>query len=264
VAAVPLDAPFVFQTSRDNRDDMVIVDREGGELRVLARAGDSPDWSRVGRIAFRSRATPHGINVIYPDGSGRRLVGPGTHPSWSPDSRFIAVSHNNGIYVLEADGGSAPRLVASPPAGMLQALHPAWSPDGQLIAFSVCFHSVGLWDVGCEYAGVYAVRADGSNQPTMVTGGAAHGPAWSPDGRTLAFADNLQVLVMDYPGGSPRFVAAGSFPAWTPDGRLVYQSPDGTQGWRLMINDGGVSRRLVSDVPSTLAWYGDNDVSVRR
>jgi len=59
-------------------------------------------------------------------------------------------------------------------------------------------------------------------------------------------------------------VGSGTLAAWTADGRVVYQSPDGKPGWRLMINDGGVARQLIADVPSTLSWYGDEHISVRR
>ncbi len=264
-ASAQLNEPFVFYTSRDNRDEMLIVDREGGEMRVLARYASRSDWSRDGRIAFDSRNTgPKGIFVIYPDGSGQRYIGPGEDPSWSPDGRFIAVSLNMAIYVLDVDGASAPRLVASPPEGMLDAAEPAWSPDGQWIAFSACRYVADPWGDGCGYTGVYAVRPDGSNIPTLLSGGSAHAPAWSPDGRSLAFAsDPLQVFTMNYPAGSPRMVASGTLPAWTPDNRLVYQSHDGP-GWRLMINDGGVARQLIPDVASTLSYYGDEYISVRR
>ena len=265
-SGVPLNDPFVFHTSRDSRDELVIVDREGGDLRLLARFASRSDWSRDGRIAFDSRAAgSKGIFVVYPDGSGRRYVGPGNDPSWSPDGRFIAVSHDNGIYVLDVNGSAAPRLVASPPSALDGVDQPAWSPDGQVIAFSVsrCGESL-LFDFGCPYGGVYAVRADGSDLPVLIVGGPAHAPAWSTDGRSLAYASDLQVLVMDYPGGSPRLAGSGSLPAWTSDGRLVYQSTDNTPGWRLMIHDGSASRRLVPDVPSTLSWYGDEHISPRR
>ncbi len=84
-------------------------------------------------------------------------------------------------------------------------------------------------------------------------------PAWSPDGKRLAFTrtkneyKSFQVYVMRADGGGVRRLTNGRFderPAWSPDGRwIAYQSttgirlvrPDGT-GTRLVPNTDGASR----------------------
>lgn len=258
-----LDVPFVFYTGRDNRDELMIVDREGAEPRVLAKAASRSDWSRDGRIAYDSRrGGAKGIFVIAPDGGAERRVGPGEDPSWSPDGRSIVTTDGRDLYVLDVDGGAPPRLVASPPPGFAFNLHPAWSPDGATIAFSACTSVLTQFDFGFSCQSIYTVRADGSQPPAPLGAVAgAHAPAWSAEGR-LAFSAQLTVFVMDTPASAARPMGRGDYPAWTSDGRLVYQVSDGS-GWRLVINDHGVERRLVPDVASSVR-YSDEHISVRR
>jgi TolB protein len=57
-------------------------------------------------------------------------------------------------------------------------------------------------------------------------------PAWSPDGKRLAWTSNrrgnFEIYVMHADGTNPRNAtnnpAIDNFPAWTPDGRLTFVS----------------------------------------
>lgn len=57
------------------------------------------------------------------------------HPTWSPDSRWIAFESNRDggfqVYVLPTDGGEARKLTSV----STEATQPVWSPDGQHVAF---------------------------------------------------------------------------------------------------------------------------------
>ena len=130
------------------------------------------------------------------------------------------------------------------------------SPDGQWIAFDLLAH-------------IYRVPITGGEAETLTqNSGMALNfhPAWSPDGRRIAFISDRQgqnnVWVMDADGGNPRPVFLDHdtrfmAPAWAPDGsRLVavrvYPTPG--RGWHRQISEiwelpleGGEPKRLLAD-----------------
>lgn len=110
---------------------------------------------------------------------------------------------------------------------------PKVSPDGRRVAFVVT--RVDL-DGNRYRSSVWLAAADGSSAPFPLTAGERDGqPAWSPDGRRLAFTrraedgrSSLHVLPVDGPGETVtvcvRPEAIGR-PAWSPDGsRLAFAS----------------------------------------
>ncbi len=110
---------------------------------------------------------------------------------------------------------------------------PVWSPDGRRIAF------VSTRDGNAE---VFVMAADGSDvrqltdTATTPEGAAVRNdsPAWSPDGRTLAFVSDRddvegEVYRMAADGTQLRRLTTNPFvtdnaPAWSPDGRHVVYS----------------------------------------
>jgi dipeptidyl aminopeptidase/acylaminoacyl peptidase len=117
---------------------------------------------------------------------------------------------------------------------LITVADPKVSPDGRRVAFVVT--RVDL-TANCYRSAVWLAAADGSSPPYPLTAGEQRDgrPAWSPDGRRLAFTrqredggGSLHVLPMDGPGETVtvcvRPEAIGP-PAWSPDGtRLAFAS----------------------------------------
>ncbi|MFO8059384.1 MAG: S9 family peptidase [Bacillota bacterium] len=132
---------------------------------------------------------------------------------------------------------------------------PQVSPDGRWVAFSVQGSAKAANE---HYHNLWLVKTDGSEPPHRLTRGRARdtGPAWSPDGRYLAFLSNrppeselaekdagedererkAQVWVLDLErGGEPRQVTARDEGVedfdWSPDStQIAFSSRDPDEG----------------------------------
>ena len=178
------------------------------------------------RIAFTStREGQQHIYVATVDGSQIRRLARGARPTWSPDGRWIAFTASNGnigeLRVIGVDG-SGERVVASP-AGMS-----AWSPDGTKIVFSgdPYFGTAGLFVVNPDGSGLTRLlSADFEDPPGNWLGY----PAWSPDGKSIAFMRENNsmwwpIYVVNADGSSPRMLEADGRllePSWSPDGTMM-------------------------------------------
>jgi WD40 repeat protein len=155
----------------------------------------SPDGSH---IAY-SQTEPTGIRtwLMNVDGSAKKpLLDDGvlccdTDPSWSSRTNLIVFSRNGTLATVQPDGTGYREL----PTPGIVAQGGVGSPDGALIAF------VG---VTADTFDLYTIAVDGSNL-TRLTASAAQEdtPAWSPDGRSLVFAQFIpnplrsQIMIMD-------------------------------------------------------------------
>ncbi|HEX2433207.1 MAG TPA: hypothetical protein VHI55_04570 [Gaiellaceae bacterium] len=228
-----------------------------------------PDWSPNGQlIAFVSSRGGGGIYVIRPDGSGlRRLLrGYASDVDWSPNGRMLAFTRADGIYVVPSDRGRARRVLRGPHYSL-----PAWAPDGRRLAI--------VKDEPDDSTALYVVELDrhsprrllpryrggiGDARPGSPAALSETEPAWSPDGREIAFqaGGDGYIVIAHVDGGHRREIVAGGAyePAWSADGRLIaYQcegelcvtNADGSGQTRRLAQDGGDpswapdSRRLV-------------------
>lgn len=267
-------------------------------LKLVGDAQLSPDGERIAYVVkYLDRAQNDYASDIYLwDSEGSRQYtsgGKDSAPRWSPDGRWLAfLSGRDGksqLYLMPASGGEAVRLTDRKPG----AGTPVWSPDSNAIAF------VGAVSSGDESEtpdapaptriidrAVY--KEDGSgfidhrrthifivDRATKETRQLTHGdvnddePAWSPDGRHLAFASNRNpewdlesssdLWIVPCEGGEPRRVTDGrgtwTSPCFSPDGsRLAmigYARPEGEaatyfpQLWT-SARDGGALENLLA------------------
>jgi TolB protein len=217
----------------------------------------SPSWSPNGRtlvFSHRPHGAPEQLATMEGDGSGfRKITRVSRHgwgdldPDWSADARWIvfATSRNaakgrdasgglvyrTDLWLIRADGTRMRRLTRHG-ANLADYRDPDWSPDGRRIAFAkVIFGLDDDWGRR-EYtsSSIWTVSLPKGRQQLLIENAAA--PAWSPDGRRIAFergpGGHREIYVADADGSNVRRLTTGNddrMPAWSPDGKtLVFTS----------------------------------------
>jgi dipeptidyl aminopeptidase/acylaminoacyl peptidase len=104
---------------------------------------------------------------------------------------------------------------------------------------------------GPHDAGLCIGRADGSQGVRLTPSTGDTDPAWSPDGRFLAFVNEGDIFVANAHGRNARNVTRGPSvsgdPAWSPDGlRIAYTDRSGGTSRIGLVNRDGSGRRFLS------------------
>jgi TolB protein len=287
--------PYVIRLVRpDGSDGHVVV----GNVDAGVGFAWSPDSTR---IALRQNASPHRLELVdvsgkattyptqivtgtpawSPDGTriayGDTPIGPcgkqcaayltvldvatrrmahlasaGSQPAWSRDGRQLAYLYEGrAVRVIDAAGGRPDQIVNRVD---FDAPAVAWTADGRII------YGAPEKDVQA----IAVVPASGGTASMLLPGtaGARGAPAWSRDGRRLAFTRGSSVVVADADGSHAHAIAGtdpgvdSADPSWSPDGRrLAFVREDGVY---VVDAGGGVARRIVTtNYPFSPAWSPD-------
>ena len=151
----------------------------------------SPQGDAIAFVSDRSGAFEIYIRALTGGSAEIPLTNDRQHnmqPAWSPDGRLIAYHSNRrgGIWVIPSRGG-APKQISTIGA------RPAWSPDGSQIAFQTDeFGDIAPNGYSAQVGStIWVMNADGSDARQITSSTAPAGghasPAWSHDGRFIAF-----------------------------------------------------------------------------
>jgi len=212
---------------------------------------NGPAWSPDGtQIAFVSdRKGSYDIYVMNNDGSQVRqltsnpfaylyfIIGNADDygPTWSPDGKRIAFISgrdntmwtyvDTDIFIMDRDGRNVVKWKGAQFGHDEE--YPAWSPDGCCITYSIST------DLGYLKTGAYSIYgavidSGGSSQLTNDEA-TNYAPAWSPDGKRIAFQSNrdgnFDLYVMDKNGSNLTQLTNSPdtevSPAWSPDGKRI-------------------------------------------
>ena len=150
-------------------------------------------------------------------------------PRWSPDGRRVLYVAHSGdeseFHVVSATGEKLMRMPV--PTHITSVAGVSWAPDGTAISFG------GRTEKPEVSFNIYVMQLSGEEPLLGRIAENALQPAWSPDGRFLAFTTyrdgNLEVYLADGDGRNLRNLSRhdghDARPVWSPDGdRLAFES----------------------------------------
>jgi len=241
-AGSPDGTQIVFESTREGPDaDIFVMQADGTAVAQLTRNDSydgTPAWTPDGRfIVFASeRDGNEEVYRIRADGSDpvnlTRHPGADGHPRVSPDGQLIYFNsnrssdpatfsrgtmdrdHNHEIYTMTLDGGDVRRVTDLPDWDT----YPAISPDGTELLWRRIARTGGKSESG-RNSEVFWMDLKTGEWRNLTANQAYDGwPAWSPDGKRIAFASNransefeaFDIYVAAADGSNPARVTFGN------------------------------------------------------
>jgi Tol biopolymer transport system component/predicted Ser/Thr protein kinase len=196
----------------------------------------SPDGKRLGLLVTDAGTTDVWVYDPQRDAMTRLTFGGAayTSPVWSPDGQYVMFgSVGNGMMWTRSDGASQPQPLTQSKSIQVPL---SFAPDGKRLAYIELAGAPQIWTVPVELQG--GQWKPGKPELFLKSQFTDQDPAFSPDGRWLAYDSNEQgkaeVWVRPFPppssgqGGKWQISnSGGTFPHWSRSGHdLLYQSGD--------------------------------------
>lgn len=235
--------------AKDERWEVWEYDFANGKNRMLkewrTELALSKDNKQLAYYVWPPAAPPdkYGIYTSAPDLSGERLIiEGGAYPSFAPSGTRLSLMGGDSIWIINSDGSGLREFGTGE--------YPAWSPVDDWIAYRACRGGA---------CGVWISHADSGETRRVTTGGGDGQPAWSPDGKKIAYISkedgNFEIYVVNRDGtGNTRLTntpQSDGLPVWSPDGKQIAFRSDRDGKWAIytMKPDGtGVTKIVDANV----------------
>lgn len=252
---------LAFVSKRSGQPQIWILPTTGGEAWQLTRVQGGVRemaWSPDGRhLAFTAMLDDRGIEPERKEDKDEDLYRKFTKGVKVIEELYHKLDGEGFVHerrpqvcVVEVRPGAEPRQLTRPPYRHQDL---AWSPDGRLLLFSS--RRGPDYDREPWETQVWRIPAGGGEpEPLTPKALAANSPAWSPDGRWIAFVaqkvdelgyDNPTVYVVPAEGGEPRALGA------------TFDRPVGNQAITDLPAPGGMKLLWSPDSRSVFALYSD-------
>ncbi|HEY85915.1 MAG TPA: hypothetical protein G4N96_12485 [Chloroflexi bacterium] len=284
--AAPRTYKLAFSRWDGGKHDLYIANTNGGGEKFIFERAAGPSWSDDGQhlsfygeegvdrqyrggVEYNVAGATNGILWIkvanFPDDITQvetdqfAREGTGRWTDWAPNGDMIAFDATRGgpdrrIYFLGTADNQQFHIEIPGEQG-------SWAPDSNQIVYrSGRDGKQGIWISNRDDSGARPITSDGSDSF----------PAWSPNGRKIAFhrevGGNVDIYVMNTDGSSVQRLtdAPGpdTLPAWTPDGRIIFRSAR-SDSWEIYImnGNGGGQRQIIANADPGPDWsFGKMDV----
>src|SRR5580704_12046211 len=257
--------------AEDKKKEICLLNREGGEAQKLTETIQDVDayaWSPAGDRIVLELQDPSIDEIEAAKSKDKSEAKPKPHPwvidrlHFKEDEIGYLDRRRKHLYVYALANHKMTQITS----GDYDDSAPVWSPDGRSIAF-VSNRSDSQDPDRNFNTDIWVVAADNSDRGTSVVKvttnpGADESPAWSPDGKWLAFTTQLDPRLFDYAtfhiaiapssGGEASVLTLkldrnSSEPRFSPDGKWIYfiADDDGTQNlMRIPATGGEISRPI--------------------